>query len=102
MWTAATRLPFPQLIADRLDERGLLHGDRPRPGQRFHAHLAERRVNTSSISASTVYSDVVDIRTLMSKANVPKRQALPAVTPDIYAAMLKSPLLCRLPRSATR
>lgn len=51
------------------------------------------RVNTSSISASTVYSDVVDIRTLMSKANVPndgRRYLL--VTPDIYAAMLKSPL----------
>lgn len=51
------------------------------------------RVNTSAISASTVYSDVVDIRTMMSKANVPndgRRYLL--VTPDIYAAMLKSPL----------
>ena len=51
------------------------------------------RVNVSAISAATVYSDVVDIRTLMSKAKVPndgRRYLL--VTPDIYAAMLKSPL----------
>ena len=49
------------------------------------------RVNLSSISASTIYSDVVGIRKQMSKAKVPndgRRYLL--VTPDVYAEMLKS------------
>lgn len=51
------------------------------------------RVNMSAISASTVYGDIVAIRTMMSKSNVPndgRRYLL--VTPDIYAELLKSPM----------
>jgi len=81
------------LIADRLDSAGYsMAAALDRDGASTLISQGTR-VNTSSISASTVYSDVVDIRTLMSKANVPndgRRYLL--VTPDIYAAMLKTPL----------
>lgn len=81
------------LIADRLDSAGYSMATALDRDGASTLISQGTRVNTSSISASTVYSDVVDIRTLMSKANVPndgRRYLL--VTPDIYAAMLKSPL----------
>ncbi len=81
------------LVADRLDSAGYsMAATLDRDGASTLISQGTR-VNASAISAATVYSDVVDIRTLMSKAKVPndgRRYLL--VTPDIYAAMLKSPL----------
>lgn len=81
------------LVADRLDSAGYsMAATLDRDGASTLISQGTR-VNVSAISAATVYSDVVDIRTLMSKAKVPndgRRYLL--VTPDIYAAMLKSPL----------
>ena len=87
------------LVADRLDSAGYSMATALDRDGASTLISQGTRVNTSSISASTVYSDVVDIRTLMSKANVPndgRRYLL--VTPDIYAAMLKSPLFVRARR----
>lgn len=81
------------LIADRLDSAGYSMATALDRDGASTLISQGTRVNVSAISAATVYSDVVDIRTLMSKANVPndgRRYLL--VTPDIYAAMLKSPL----------
>lgn len=81
------------LVADRLDSAGYSMATTLDRDGASTLISQGTRVNTSAISASTVYSDVVDIRTMMSKANVPndgRRYLL--VTPDIYAAMLKSPL----------
>lgn len=81
------------LIADRLDSAGYSMATALDRDGASTLISQGTRVNVSAISAATVYSDVVDIRTLMSKAKVPndgRRYLL--VTPDIYAAMLKSPL----------
>lgn len=79
------------LVADRLDSAGYSMA-RTLDSDGASALISQgTRVNLSSISASTVYSEVVGIRKLMSKANVPndgRRYLL--VTPDVYAEMLKS------------
>lgn len=52
--------------------------------------------NISALSPATIYSETVNLRTLMSKANVPndgKRYLL--VTPDTYSVMLKCPEFVR-------
>lgn len=49
-------------------------------------------MNVAQVTAQNVYSVMVDVRTVMSKANIPddgRRYAL--VTPDFYALLLKSP-----------
>lgn len=80
------------LIADRLDSAGYMLA-RITDVDGASVLISEgTRLNLSAISAGTVYSDVVNIRTMMSKANVPNdgRRFL-LVTPDVYAAMLTSP-----------
>lgn len=81
------------IVADRLDSAGYSMATALDRDGASTLISQGTRVNISAVSSATVYSDVVDIRTLMSKANVPndgRRYLL--VTPDIYAAMLKSPL----------
>lgn len=79
------------LVADRLDSAGYSMA-RTLDNDGASTLISQgTHVNLSAISASTVYSDVVEIRKLMSKANVPndgRRYLL--VTPDTYAEMLKS------------
>ncbi len=79
------------LIADRLDSAGYMLA-RTTDIDGASVLISEgTRLNLSAVSASTVYSEVVNIRRLMSKANVPndgRRYLL--VTPDVYAEMLKS------------
>lgn len=80
------------LVADRLDSAGyslarVLDHD---GGSTLIAQGT--RLNISSIGPSTIYGEVVNIRTRLSKAKVPddgKRYLL--VTPDSYAALLKCP-----------
>ena len=45
--------------------------------------------NTTAIDVSNAYDTVVDIRTKMSKANVPKDNRYLLATPDFYALLLK-------------
>lgn len=79
------------LVADRLDSAGYSMA-RTMDTDGGSVLLSQgAHINISAISSNTVYSEVVNIRKLMSKANVPndgKRYLL--VTPDIYAEMLKS------------
>ena len=79
------------LVADRLDSAGYAMATTMDTDGGSTLISQGTRVNLSSLSASTIYSEVVGIRKLMSKANVPndgRRYLL--VTPDIYAEMLKS------------
>lgn len=81
------------LVADRLDSAGYSMARALDTDGASTLISQGTRVNISAVTSGTVYSDVVNIRTLMSKANVPndgRRYLL--VTPDIYAEMLKSPL----------
>ena len=81
------------LVADRLDSAGYSMARTLDIDGASTLISQGTRVNMSAISASTVYGDIVEIRRLMSKANVPndgRRYLL--VTPDIYAELLKSPL----------
>lgn len=81
------------IVADRLDSAGYSMANALDRDGASTLISQGTRVNISAVSSATLYSEVVDIRTLMSKANVPndgRRYLL--VTPDIYAAMLKSPL----------
>lgn len=45
--------------------------------------------NTTTISTSNAYDTIVDIRTKMSKANVPRDNRYLLATPDFYALLLK-------------
>lgn len=79
------------LVADRLDSAGYSMAATMDTDGGSTLISQGTRTNLSTISASTIYSDVVGIRKLMSKAKVPndgKRYLL--VTPDVYAEMLKS------------
>ncbi|MGN1109845.1 MAG: hypothetical protein ACI4RK_10745, partial [Oscillospiraceae bacterium] len=79
------------LVADRLDSAGYSMATTMDTDGGSTLISQGTHVNYTAVSASTIYSDVVEIRKLMSKANVPndgRRYLL--VTPDVYAAMLKS------------
>ncbi len=81
------------MVADRLDSAGYMLA-RTVDNDGASVLLSEgTRVNVGTIGASTIYSEIVKIRTMMSKANVPndgKRYLL--VTPDVYACLLGSEL----------
>lgn len=47
--------------------------------------------NVALISASNAYASMVDMRTIMSKANIPNAGRYALVTPDFFALLLKSP-----------
>lgn len=47
--------------------------------------------NVASLTSATIYSEIVNIRTKMSKANVPVTGRYMLVTPDTYALLLQSP-----------
>ena len=47
--------------------------------------------NTTALTDSTVYDGFVDLRTALSKANVPTRNRWAIVSPDTFALVLKSP-----------
>lgn len=80
------------LVADRLDSAGYsLAAVEDNDGATVLL-AGSTAVNIGNMAADTIYSDIVDIRTAMSKANIPddgKRYIL--VTPDTYALILKSP-----------
>ncbi len=78
------------LVADRLDSAGyVLALQMDKDGATALLAGGEKSV-VAALTPETVYNAVVDIRTMMSKANIPndgRRYLL--VTPDTYALMLK-------------
>lgn len=80
------------LVADRLDSAGYSLA-RQLDTDGATVLLAGATVtNVASLTKDNIYANIVDIRTAMSKANVPddgKRYLL--VTPDTFALILKSP-----------
>lgn len=80
------------LVADRLDSAGYSLA-RTLDHDGGSTLIAQgTKLNISSIGPSTIYGEVVNIRTQLSKANVPddgKRYLL--VSPDTYASLLKCP-----------
>ena len=80
------------LIADRLDSAGFALAQTIDNDGATELLANGTKVNVSLIEADTAYNSAVDVRTRMSKANVPndgRRYML--VTPDYYALLLKSP-----------
>ncbi len=77
------------LIADRLDSAGYALA-RALDVDGANTLISEgTRVNIATVGSSTIYSTIVNLRTMLSKANVEndgRRYLL--VTPDVYAALL--------------
>lgn len=78
------------IVADRLDSAGYSMATTMDNDGGSTLISQGTRVNISTISASSIYSEVVEIRKKMSKAKVPKTDRYLLVTPDVYAEMLKS------------
>lgn len=80
------------LIADRLDSAGYSLARQIDIDGATALLSGGTVMNVASLTKDNIYSNIVDIRTAMSKANVPddgKRYLL--VTPDTFALILKSP-----------
>lgn len=79
------------LVADRLDSAAYSLGAQL-DNDGGTVLLSEGTTNNVAlITKDTVYSAMVDIRTKMSKANIPLTQRYALVTPDFFALLLKSP-----------
>lgn len=79
------------LVAERLDSAGYslaLQLDSDGGTELLSAGTAN---NKPLIDENSVYSVMVDIRTKMSKANIPLTGRYALVTPEFYALLLKSP-----------
>lgn len=80
------------LVADRLDSAGYSLARQIDTDGATTLLGGATVMNVASLTKDNIYSNIVDIRTAMSKANVPddgKRYLL--VTPDTFALILKSP-----------
>ena len=80
------------LVADRLDSAGYALASVIDNDGASVLIAGATSMNVAALAADTVYGTIVDIRTAMSKANIPddgKRYLL--VTPDTMACVLKSP-----------
>lgn len=80
------------LVADRLDSAGYALAKQIDTDGATVLLAGATVMNVETLTNSNIYSKIVDIRTAMSKANVPddgRRYLL--VTPDTFALILKSP-----------
>lgn len=80
------------LVADRLDSAGYALARQIDTDGATCLLAGATAVNVASLTKDNIYANIVDIRTALSKANVPddgKRYLL--VTPDAFALILKSP-----------
>ena len=80
------------LVADRLDSAGYSLAAQVDSDGSTALLTGGTPVNVASLTKDNIYETIVDIRTAMSKANVPNdgRRFL-LVTPDTFALILKSP-----------
>lgn len=79
------------LVADRLDSAGYSLAKQMDDDGATVLKAGSSAIRAGQLTSSNIYSVLVDIRTAMSKANIPndgKRYAL--VTPDVMALILKS------------
>lgn len=79
------------LVADRLDSAGYMLGKQIDTDAATVLLAGATVVNEELIDKTNIYSKIVDLRTRMSKANIPndgRRYLL--VTPDTFALILKS------------
>lgn len=84
------------LIADRLDSAGYSLAHRIDTDGATTLLAGSTVTNVAQLSAATIYSEIVNIRTAMSKANIPndgRRYML--VTPDTLALLLNCPEFIR-------
>lgn len=80
------------IVADRLDSAGYALAAQIDTDGATALLSGGTAMNIASLTKDNIYANIVDIRTAMSKANVPddgKRYLL--VTPDTFALILKSP-----------
>ena len=80
------------LVADRLDSAGYSLASQIDNDGATVLLAGSTKVNESALDKDNIYGKIVDLRTAMSKANIPndgKRYLL--VTPDTMALILKSP-----------
>ena len=80
------------IVADRLDSAGYALAAQIDTDGATALLSGGTAMNIASLTKDNIYSNIVDIRTAMSKANVPddgKRYLL--ATPDTFALILKSP-----------
>ena len=80
------------LVADRLDSAGYALASAEDNDGASVLLAGSTPMNVDVLAVDTIYSTIVDIRTAMSKANIPddgRRYLL--VTPDAYAYVLKCP-----------
>lgn len=80
-----------RLVADRLDSAAYSLGAQLDNDGGTELLTSGTTNNVALISKDNVYSAMVDIRTKMSKANIPLTQRYALVTPDFFALLLKSP-----------
>lgn len=79
------------LVADRLDSAAYSLGLQLDSDGATELLANGTKVNVALVSADNAYSSMVDMRTRLSKANVPQRGRYALVTSDFFALLLKSP-----------
>lgn len=79
------------LVADRLDSAAYSLAQRIDSDGGTELLTSGTTNNVSQLTKDNIYGELVDIRTKMSKANIPTTQRYALVTPDVYALVLKSP-----------
>ena len=87
----ATAVPD-NIVADRLDSAGYALAAKLDNDAATVLIAGSTPMNVGALTVDTVYSTIVDIRTAMSKANIPddgRRYLL--ITPEVYAYVLKCP-----------
>ena len=80
------------LVADRLDSAGYALATALDNDGATALLAGSTPMNIGALATDTIYSTIVDIRTAMSKANIPddgRRYLL--ITPEVYAYVLKCP-----------
>ena len=78
------------IVADRLDESGYAMAKKlDTDGAAELVAHGTTLVNTTALTASTVYGSIVDARTALTKAGVPKDGRYIIVAPEVYALILK-------------
>lgn len=78
------------LVADRLDSAGYALAAQIDNDGASVLLAGGKALNYSSITKDNVYSAMVDVRTAMSKDNIPLTGRYALATPDFYALLLKS------------
>lgn len=79
------------LVADRLDSAAYSLANQIDTDGATTLLAAATVTNSDSVTQENVYAKCVDLRTAMSKANIPLTGRYLLVTPDFYALILKAP-----------